>query len=117
MIAQTYSHKYFHVTLHQEKKKAGDSAQDDATHLFKYGLDGPASLPASGEGHDAEGAHVVAPPHDGQVSTDTACWPDGQNVCIGFFCAELHIHGTFLLPPTGAGPPLQQEQGVSNFDS
>ena len=36
------------------------------TNLFQNGGQGPAALSAPREGHDAEGAHVVAPTHDAE---------------------------------------------------
>ena len=76
-------------------------------YLFQYGLQGSAALPTPCVGHNAEGAHIVAAPHDGQVCADTACWPDRQNVGIGFFSAELHVHGTLMFAPARAGTTLQ----------
>ena len=82
------------------------------TNLFKNGLYGPTAFSASCEGHNAKGAHVVAPPHDGEVCADIACRSDWQDVCISFLSAELHIHGAFLLPSTCTWPALQESYGV-----
>lgn len=78
-------------------------------YLFQYRLQGSAAFTAPCVWHDAEGAHVVAAPHDGQVGADAACWPDRQNVCIGFLCAELHIHGALMFATTSACATLQQD--------
>lgn len=77
------------------------------THLFQDRLYGPAALSASGVGYDAEGTHVVAAAHDGEVCAGAACWSDRQDVCVCLLRAQLYIHGALMLPPTGASSPLQ----------
>lgn len=79
-------------------------------YLFQDRLQGSAALPPPSVWHNAEGAHVVAAPHDGQVCADAPCWPDRQNIGIGFLCAELHIHGALMFAPAGACTTLQQSR-------
>lgn len=82
-------------------------------YLFQYRLQGPAAFTAPSVWHDAKGAHVVAASHDGQVCADTACWPDRQNVSIGFLCAELHIHSALMFATTSACSTLQHYSTIS----
>ena len=118
LLSNVYLRQRLHVMTRMEQKLlaiADDccngckhvARQKDTGYLFKNGLQGSAALSAPGVGHNAEGAHVVAAPHDRQVCADAASWPDRQYVCIGFFCAELHIHGALMLAPACACTALQ----------
>ena len=53
-----------------------------------------AALSSSDEGDDAEGAHVVASSHYGDVCCDTV-WisSNGIDICVCLLCAEGRIHG------------------------
>lgn len=63
-------------------------------HLFHDRGDGSAALAATGEWHDAEGAHVIAPPHDGHEGRLGACWPQRRYVRIRLLQTQLHVHGS-----------------------
>lgn len=47
---------------------------------------------APGEGHDAERAHVVAPPSDTDKSSFGSIWPVGSHVGVSLLKTELHVH-------------------------
>ena len=82
-------------------------------YLFQYRLQGSAAFTAPCVWHNAEGAHVVAAPHNGQVCADAACWSNRQNVSIGFLCAELHVHGTLMFASTSACATLQHDSTIN----
>ena len=84
-------------------------------YLFQYRLQGSAAFAAPCVWHNAEGAHVIAAPHDGQVCADAACWPDRENISIGFLCAELHVHGALMFATTSACTALQHDSTIGNY--
>lgn len=48
-------------------------------------------LTPPGEGHNAEAAHVVAPPHDAEKSSDSTSWPQGNHIGVRLIKAQLCV--------------------------
>lgn len=67
---------------------------------FNFSHDGvqiSTSLPASDPGHNAEGAHVIASSHDGQVGRHIiGIFSHWSDIGIGFLYAELDIDALLL---------------------
>ena len=74
--------------------------------LLHDGLRVAAAFPPPGEGHHAEGAHVVAAPHDADEGGDpVAAQAHRCDVVVGLVAAQQHVHGLL------AGAHLVQQLG------
>mmetsp|Transcript_6403 Transcript_6403/g.21999 ORF Transcript_6403/g.21999 Transcript_6403/m.21999 type:complete len:257 (-) Transcript_6403:719-1489(-) len=72
-------------------------------HLVQHGGRGPGPLPPPRERHDAEGAHVVAAPHDAHKGRGRPLGPHWSDVRVRLLRAQLHVHGVRALGPAPHG--------------